>query len=234
MYTNPNTLTQASATSVRSFFNRTYSWMGAGLVLTAIIAYLTAVNEQLLFTVSRNLLPLMLVQLGVVFGLGFLLNRVSATVASALFMGYAALNGLTFATLSMVYSGNQITSAFVVSAGMFGAMSLIGYTTKADLSKWRTVLMMALIGLVIAMVVNIFLASTLFTWITSIIGVILFSALTAYDTQKLRAIALSGVDASSEHGEKLAVYGALSLYLDFINLFLFVLRLFGLGGSSRN
>lgn len=234
MFTNTGTLSQASASSVRSFFNRTYTWMGAGLTLTAVIAFLTARNEALLETVGNSVLMIVLLQLGLVFGLSFLIQRVSATVASVLFMLYAGSVGLTFALLTRVYTGSDITAAFAISAGMFGAMSVIGYTTKADLSKWRTVLFMALIGLVIAMIVNIFLQATVLMWITSIVGVLLFSALTAYDTQRLRELALSGLDASSESGEKLAVYGALTLYLDFINMFLFVLRIFGLAGGSRD
>ncbi|AFZ69014.1 Bax inhibitor-1/YccA family protein [Deinococcus peraridilitoris] len=234
MFTKIDTLSPSTTTSVRSFFNRTYTWMGAGLSLTAIIAFLTARNEVLLGTVMDNVLMLVLVQLGIVFGLGFLLNRVSASVASVLFMLYAGLNGLTFATLSMRYAASDITAAFVISAGMFGAMSLIGYTTRRDLSKYGSILLMALIGLIVAMLVNLFLQSTLMVWITSVIGVLLFSALTAYDTQKLREMALGGVDAASETGEKLAVYGALTLYLDFINMFLFVLRIFGLTGSNRD
>lgn len=230
----PNTTAATTVTTVRSFFNRTYSWMGAGLTLTAIIAYLTARNETLLATVAEWTFPIILLQFGIVLALSFLIQRVSAPVASVLFMVYSALTGLTFSSLFVVYSASDITAAFAISAGMFGAMSLVGYTTKTDLSRFGSILMMALIGLVIAMVVNLFLQSTALTWIVSLVGVALFSVLTAYDTQKLRALALSGVDTNSEMGERLAVYGALTLYLDFINLFLFVLRLFGLGGRSSD
>jgi FtsH-binding integral membrane protein len=226
------TVASKSQSVIRPFFNRAYSWMGAGLTLTAIIAYLTSRNEVLLATVSQNLLLLVIAQFAIVMGLSFLINRVSANVASVLFMVYSALTGLTFATLFLRYSGTDITAAFAITAGMFGAMSVVGYTTKTDLSKFRSILFMALIGLIIAMIVNLFIGATLLGWIVSIVGVALFSALTAYDTQKLKEMALSGVDASSETGEKMAVYGALTLYLDFINLFLFVLRIFGLARSS--
>ncbi|PYE52959.1 Bax inhibitor-1/YccA family protein [Deinococcus yavapaiensis] len=228
----PNTIATSSVSTVRSFFNRTYSWMTMGLALTAGIAYLTSTNENLLGFVAENFLMLMLLQLGVVFGLSFLINRVSAGVASGLFVLYAALTGLTFSILPAIYPAADILAAFVTTAGMFGAMSLLGYTTKIDLTRFRGILLMALIGLVIASLVNIFLASGPLSWIISIVGVILFAALTAYDTQKLKELALSGVDASSATGEKLAVYGALTLYLDFINMFMFILRLFGLARSS--
>ncbi|WP_027481859.1 Bax inhibitor-1/YccA family protein [Deinococcus pimensis] len=226
------TVVSKSSSVIRPFFNRAYSWMGAGLALTAIIAYLTSRNEALLASVTQNWLLLVIAQFGIVLGLSFLINRISANVASVLFMVYSALTGLTFSTLFLRYSATDITSAFVVSAGMFGAMSLYGYATKADLSRFRSVLFMGLIGLVLAMIVNLFVGGTVFTLIVSVVGVLLFSALTAYDTQKLKEMALSGVDAGSESGEKLAVFGALTLYLDFINLFLFVLRLFGIGRSN--
>jgi len=226
VYTN-TTLDRTTASSVRAFFNRTYSWMTAGLALTAIIAYLTSQNDMLMSTISGYMLPLVLLQLGVVFGFGFLLQRVSAPVASVLFMLYAALNGLTFSVIFLAYAASDITAAFAITAGMFGTMSLLGYITKIDLSRFGSVLFMAVIGLFIAMLVNLFLQSSALMWITSVVGVLIFSALTAYDTQRLREIALSGVDTNSDTGEKLAVHGALMLYLDFVNMFLFVLRLFG-------
>ena len=218
-----------SQTLVRSFFNRTYSWMTAGLALTAVIAYLTAQNQVLLGRVIDNYVLLIVAQFGIVLGLSFLINRVSATVASVLFMLYSALTGLTFATLFLRYSAGDITAAFGVSAGMFGAMSLIGYTTKRDLTRFGGILLMALIGLVVASIVNIFLASGPLTWIISILGVILFSALTAYDTQKIKEMYFEA-DAHETRSKKI-VAGALSLYMDFINLFLFLLRFFG---SSRD
>lgn len=217
--------TPQSASIVRGFLNRTYSWMFAGMALTAIIAYLTSQNEQLLYTIRSFGFGIVLLQLGVVFFLSFMVQRVSATVAGLLFMAYAALTGLTFSYLLIAYTGSSVVGAFAASALTFGAMSLIGYTTKRDLSGLGRFFLFALIGLIIASIVNIFVASGPFGFIISIVGVLLFAGLTAYDTQRLKEIALSG-----QGTENLAIYGALQLYLDFINIFLFILRL----GGSRN
>lgn len=218
---------------VRSFFARTYSWMTAGLVLTAAIAYFTANNPAMRDFVRGAGLFLVLIQLGIVMFMSFAIRRVNSGMAGILFMVYAALTGLVFSGLFVRYAGADITVAFAVSAGTFGAMSLFGFLTKINLGAWGRFLMMALIGLLIAMIVNIFVASTPFTLIISGIGVLLFSAMTAYDTQMLRNLALNGFGDGEAH-EKAAVYGALNLYLDFVNLFLFILRFVGIGGSSRN
>ncbi|MBB6098022.1 hypothetical protein HNR42_001445 [Deinobacterium chartae] len=233
----------ASASNLRAFFNRTFTWMAAGLVLTAVVAWYTVSSASLMSFVAGAILPLLLVQLALVFGFGFLLPRVSATVAGVLFAVYSALNGLTLSRIFLVYTDTAIASAFVTAAGMFGAMALIGYTTKVDLTKVGSIAFMALIGLLIAMVVNLFLQSGPLAFIISAVGVIIFAALTAYDIQKLKAIAQYGPagdgwdgsvgGVSGEVGEKMAVFGALTLYLDFINLFLMLLRLFGFAGGRR-
>lgn len=217
--------TPQSASIVRGFLNRTYSWMFAGMALTAIIAYLTSQNQPLMDTLRGFGFGIVLLQLGVVFFLSFMVQRVSATIAGLLFMAYAALTGLTFSYLLIAYTGSSVVGAFAASALTFGAMSLIGYTTKRDLSGLGRFFLFALIGLIIASIVNIFVASGPFGFIISIVGVLLFAGLTAYDTQRLKEIALSG-----QGTENLAIYGALQLYLDFINIFLFILRL----GGSRN
>ncbi|MFC4452993.1 Bax inhibitor-1/YccA family protein [Deinococcus sonorensis] len=222
----------SSESVVRSFMGRTYSWMTAGLVLTAVIAYLTGHNENTLAWAGQNVLLLFIAQFGVVMFLSFAIQRISSMVAGVLFMAYAALTGLTFSLILQRYTGSDVTAAFLSSAGTFGVMSAYGYFTKRNLSAWGNFLMFALIGLVIAMLVNLFVASGPLSLVISGIGVLLFAALTAYDTNKLRQIALTGMDG--ELAEKTAVFGALQLYLDFINMFLFLLRLFGAGGSSRN
>ncbi|AWN22575.1 hypothetical protein DKM44_04470 [Deinococcus irradiatisoli] len=215
---------------VRSFMNRTYSWMAAGLVLTAAIAYITASNEALAYQVLSIRFPLLLIQLGVVFGMSFLLPRISAGVAGLLFMLYAAITGLTFSGLLMVYSQSAVYSAFATTAVTFGAMSVLGYVIKRDLSGLGRFFLFALIGLVVAMFVNIWIGGAALNLAISVVGVLLFAGLTAYDTQMLRNMALSGIDGDS--AEKGAIYGALSLYLNFINMFLFLLRLFGGGGRN--
>ncbi len=210
---------------VRTFMARTYSWMAAGLALTAGVAYLTAQNEAFAFQVMQWRLPLILVQLGLVFALSLLANRLSSAVAGLLFIAYAALTGLTFSALLFAYSPSAVISAFATTAGTFGAMSVLGFVIKKDLSAMGRFFMFALIGLIVAMIVNLFVASSVLTLGISVIGVLLFAGLTAYDTQMLRNMALSGV--SGEMAERAAINGALRLYLDFINMFLFILRLFG-------
>ncbi len=228
------TITQQDSV-LKSFFARTYSWMFAGLLLTAAIAYFTVNNPATMAWAGSNILLLLIAELAIVAGLSFLIQRVSSLVASVLFMVYAALNGLTFSLIIARYDPSAVTAAFVTTAAMFGVMSLFGYFTRINLVRFGGILMMVLIGLVIATLVNAFVVSGPLSFIISCVGVVLFALLTAYDTQRLREIALSGSfgEVRSESGEKLAVFGALSLYLDFINMFLFLLRLFG-GGSSRN
>ena len=155
-----------------------------------------------------------------------LINKIPAIVATLVFLAYAALNGVTFSIIFLVYSLGSIAYTFFITAAMFGATSVFGFITKMDLSRIGGILMMALIGLIIASVVNIFVASEIFDWIISYVGVAIFVGLTAYDTQKIKNMS-SGIDSSSEEGGKASIMGALALYLDFINLFLFLLRIMG-------
>ena len=199
--------------------------MGAGLALTALLALMTVSSPALLNAVIGNRLVfygLMLGELGLVFVLSGAIDRLSATTATLLFMGYSALNGVTLSVVFLVYTADSIASTFVITAGMFGAMSAYGYLTRRDLTSWGSFLFMGLIGVVIASLVNIFLHSSAVSWIVSAIGVIVFTGLTAYDTQKIKAMAATGAE-----GRKPAILGALTLYLDFINLFLMLLRLLG-------
>lgn len=233
MYTTPSSLTQTQISTVRSFFNRTYSWMTAGLLLTAFIAWFTANNNGLqAMVLGVGLFPLILLQFGLVMFISFAINRINAATAGVLFIVYAAATGFLLSGIFLRYPDVTITAAFLSSALMFGAMSVYGYTTKADLSKLRTILFMGLIGLLIAIVINLFLNSGPLGYVISFVGVALFTVLTAYDTQKLKMMALNGMgDINTDTGEKMAVYGALQLYLDLINMFLFLLQLFG--GSRR-
>ena len=212
------------------FFAQVYGWMAAGLGLTGGIAMFASTSPELInfvFGTRFVFLGLIIAELIIV---GFLSARVfdwSLGKVQATFVGYAMLNGVTLSCVFLAYTSSSIASTFFVTAGTFGVMSLFGYFTKQDLSGWGKMLSMALIGLVLAMVVNIFLNSSVLQTVTSFIGVLLFVALTAYDTQKLKQLALLGVTEGEEMSNKASILGALTLYLDFVNLFLFLLRLFG-------
>ncbi|QDR79558.1 Bax inhibitor-1/YccA family protein [Sporomusa termitida] len=212
----------------QSFFMQVYSWMAAGLLATGVLAYYTAHSPFLLSLIFGNKLVffgLIVANLGIVFGLSRSIQSLSATAASFLFFLYSALNGLTLASIFLVYTNESIATVFFITAGTFGATAAYGYTTKADLSKWGSILFMALIGLIIASVVNMFLQSPAMMWVLTYAGVLIFVGLTAYDTQRLKQMAYSLDD--EETVGKFAVLGALTLYLDFINLFLYLLRIFG-------
>lgn len=220
--------TQASTGLIvkqNALVRQVYAWMGCGLALTAIMALITVSTPELLKAIVGNRLVfygLMFGELALVFTLSGAINRMSAAVATMLFIGYSALNGLTLSVIFLVYTADSIASTFAVSAAMFGAMSIYGYATKKDLTSWGSFLFMGLIGIVIASLVNIFLRNDAVSWVVSAIGVIVFTGLTAYDTWKIKALAAEGAE-----GRKPAILGALTLYLDFINLFLMLLRLMG-------
>jgi len=202
-----------------------YAWMGAGLAITAIMAMVTLSSPLLVNAIAGNRLlffGLMIGELALVFTLSGAINRLSPGVATLIFIAYSALNGVTLSVLALVYTANSIASTFVITAGMFGTMSLYGYMTRRDLTSWGSFLFMGLIGVVIASIVNIFVASSAVSWVISAIGVIVFTGLTAYDTWKIKEMAAQGTE-----GRKPAILGALTLYLDFINLFLMLLRFTG-------
>jgi hypothetical protein len=218
-----------SVASTGDFFRRVYSWMGAGLALTGLVALYTYSSPALLQLIFGNKIVfygLIIAEFGLVIALSAAINRLSATMAMLMFCVYAALSGLTFASIFVVYTSSSIASTFFITAGTFGAMSIYGHVTKRDLSGWGSFLFMGLIGVVIASVVNIFLKSPMLTWVSSCIGVLVFVGLTAYDTFKLKQMAIHGF-ADEEEARKAGILGALTLYLDFINLFLLLLRLFG-------
>lgn len=215
--------TQSS--ELAAFFSKTYAWMGLGLAMTGCVAFAVAHSEtaiQMIYGNRAVVWILFAAQLGMVFAFSALAHRVSGTIAAMLFTAYAATVGLTLSSIFMVYSQSSITQMFFVTAGAFGGLSLVGATTKRDLTPIGRFMMMGLFGLVIATIVSFFWQNSAFQFVMSCAGVLIFSGLTAYDTQKLKQI-------YSERGEagNLALRGALTLYLDFINLFLFLLRLFG-------
>ncbi len=214
----------------RTLLQQVYAWMSGGLIVTALVAlwsYSSGTIYNLLATTPSVLWALLIAEFAVVIGLSWGINRMSALLAAGAFLFYAALNGLTLSVMFLVYTEGSIASTFFVTGGVFGAMSLIGYTTKRDLSGLRGFLMMGLIGLLLASVVNYFLASSALYWITTYVGVAIFVGLTAYDTQKIKAMSARADYSNGEVVRKLAIMGALTLYLDFINLFLYLLRIFG-------
>lgn len=220
---------EAVAVAQTSFLSTVYGWMALGLLITAACAALVFQSEPLQRAVLGNRLlffGLIAAEFGLVFAISAAMARLSATSMGGLFALYSALNGLTLSVVLFIYTGASVAGTFLITAGTFGAMSLYGLTTKRDLSALGGLLFMGLIGVVLASVVNIFLRSDGFSFLISLIGVGVFVGLTAYDTQKLKNIHESGL-AVGEDGRKLAIRGALALYLDFINLFLFMLRLLG-------
>ena len=211
------------------FIRRVYNWMGLGLALTAFIALYTSSNHYLLSLIFGNSLiffGLIIGELALVLILSAAIGRLQASTAVLLFFVYSALNGLTLAVIFLAYTRASIASTFFVTAGTFGVTSFYGYTTQRDLTSWGSFFFMGLIGIIIASVVNFFLHSPMIYWVVTYAGVLIFVGLTAYDTQKLKQMAMSGF-ASEEEERKSAVMGALALYLDFINLFLMLLRIMG-------
>lgn len=224
------TAEQARAVQV-SFMNRVYAWMFGALMITGFVALRAVSSESLMgaFFGGGSMMPLLVlfaVELGLVWWLSASIDKISASLATGLFVLYSALNGLTISMIFLVYTKASIASTFFITAATFGVMSLYGYVTKKDLSSWGNLLFMALIGFLIASVVNIFLRSEFFYWLVTYAGILIFVGLTAYDTQKIKRMSL-GLDSESEAGKKGAIMGALMLYLDFINLFLLLLRVFG-------
>ena len=229
---------QEAITQVNTFVRSVYNWMAIGLALTGVVAYLFAHNAslfQLMFQFDGvQLRPTMLfygaiiAELALVFSISARVQRMQAFTATALFIAYAALNGATLSSIFIMFTQSSIVSTFFICAGTFLACSLYGWTTKRDLTSFGGFLMMGLIGIIIASLVNMFLRSPGMAMIISYIGVLVFVGLTAYDTQKLKSMALSqpaGLEAAVVR--KGAIVGALTLYLDFINLFLMLLYIFG-------
>ncbi|MCL1637354.1 Bax inhibitor-1/YccA family protein [Elizabethkingia sp. HX WHF] len=215
--------------------SKVYGWMSLALVVTGLIAYLVAGSETLITAIMANKLlfyGLIIAEFGLVIWLSTRIAKMSTTTAIAAFMGYAILNGLTLSLIFLIYTFSSIALTFFVTAGTFAVMSVYGYVTKTDLTKIGKIMMMLLVGIIIASLVNLFLKSPMIYWITTYVGVAVFVGLIAYDTQKIKNYFLELNGDESLMG-RMAIMGALTLYLDFINLFLFLLRLFG-GGRSND
>lgn len=207
----------------QTFMQRVYQWMAAGLALTGVIAYWVSLSPGILHALAGGLFwVIVIAELGIVFWLSASIMKISAQAATIGFLIYAALNGLMLSFIFLVYTSASIASTFFITAGTFAAVSIYGWTTKADLTSMGSFLLMGLFGIIIASVVNFFMHSPVLYWIITYAGLAIFIGLTAYDTQKLKQIQQSGSGV-----EQLAILGALSLYLDFINMFLLLLRIFG-------
>lgn len=214
----------------RNVMQMVYVWMLVGMAVTTAISFITV--ETSLIDLAQNPIIFFGALIGevvLVIAIGATMNRASASTLVGMFVGYAALNGFTLALILTFYEPAAVVNAFLTTTALFAAMSIIGYTTKVDLTGLGTFLMMALIGLILAMVINIFIGSGTAHFIISILGVLIFTGLTAYDTQKIKEMSRRAQYAGmgTDMLIKLSIMGALSLYLDFINLFLFLLRLFG-------
>lgn len=217
---------------LRSYMLSVYNYMASGVLLTGIVALLfasSAFGQNILMNGGALRLVLMLAPVGLVMWLSFGINRMSEGTAKAIFWGYATLMGLSLSSIFLVYTGASIAQTFFATAAAFASLSLYGYTTKKDLSGFGTFLIMGLVGLLVASVINMFMHSSTMDLVISFVGVLLFAGLTAYDTQKIKSMYFE-VQGSAFMG-KAVVMGALQLYLDFINMFLFLLRFMG---NNRN
>lgn len=221
---------ETRASVLNAFMVGVYNWMFLGLALTAAASYVTLSSPAIFRTVFGNpmlFFGLVIAELGLVIALSAAIHRLSAATASGLFFLYSALNGVTISGVVAMYTMGSVVQAFGVSAAMFGAMSLYGVTTRKDLTSWGSFLFMGLIGIIIASVVNMFIGSSMTNTIISVIGVIVFTGLTAYDSQKIKMMGESAPMDDAVAIRRGTILGALTLYLDFINLFLMLLRLFG-------
>lgn len=230
---NFETMTRERELSMSAAFpilmRKVYVWMTLALILTGVTAYGVANSPGILMALYSNQIlfwGLIIVEFALVIGITAAINKLSLTTATLMFVLYSVINGAMLSSIFMIYTMSSITSVFFITAGTFAVMAFIGYTTKTDLTSMGKILIMALIGIIIATVVNIFLKSSGLEMILSYLGVLVFVGLTAYDSQKIKQMLLMAPDAG-EGAQKLALLGALTLYLDFINLFIYLLRIFG-------
>ena len=208
---------------------KVYTWMTLALVLTGLTAYGVATSPGIMMALYSNsalMWGLVIAEFALVIGISAAINRLSLATATLMFVAYSVINGAMLSSIFMIYTAASIASVFFITAATFAVMALIGYTTKTDLTSVGKLLFMALIGLVIATIVNMFIGSSTMTLICSYVGVLIFVGLTAYDSQKIKNMLMQAPDAG-ESSQKLALLGALTLYLDFINLFIYLLRIFG-------
>lgn len=230
----PEAFQEQSGTLVKSFLSSVFIYMAGALAITGLIAYVFGTSDALISlminpeTGAMSMMGWVVVFAPFIFVMvmSFSFNKLSSFTLLLLFIVYSALMGLSMGFIFLAYTAASITTTFIITSGTFGVMAVLGYTTNTDLTKFGSILTMALIGIIIAMLVNFFIGSPMIDYIVSCLGVLIFTGLTAYDVQKLKRIG-SGVEYGSENTNKLAVMGALTLYLDFVNLFLFLLRLFG-------
>ncbi len=233
MYGNYSAISRDQAQSQAStlFLAKVFNWMALGLALTGVMAFMVASSEAMINIFILN--PVMrwgviLGELGLVFYLSARIQRISAQAATMLFFVYSALNGISLSVILLIYTATSVASTFFITAGMFGGMAIYGLVTKKDLSAMGSFMVMGLMGMILASLVNIFMQSSMMSWMISGIGVIVFTGLTAYDVQKITQIGASGIMQSGEAAvRKGAIMGALALYLDFINLFLSLLQFLG-------
>lgn len=226
-----NYVSQHTATevAVSALFKSVYMQMAAALSITGLVAYFLSQSQDFWIFLANNtslIWVVLIAQIVLVIWLSARFTRMSMTTATLLFILYSAMMGVTMSTIFMVYTMSSIASVFFITAGMFLVMSLLGYFTRMDLTRLGSLLFMALIGVIIASLVNIFLKSEMLYWVVSYVAVVVFVGLTAYDTQKIKQMLVEYGEVD-EMGYKLALFGALTLYLDFINLFLYLLRIFG-------
>ncbi len=215
--------------SLNTYVSKVFGWMFLGLIVTAITAFFTATSETILTVILSNrftFFGLFIAEFAVVIYLSSRITKMNYSSAIGAFIFYAILNGITFSIILLVYTSSSIALTFMIAATTFGVMSLYGYITKTDLTRFRNMLFMGLIGLIILSVINLFLKSSSIEWAVSIIGLFVFLGLTAYDTQAIKQYYYS-TENNLELRKKIAIMGALRLYLDFINLFLTLLRIFG-------
>lgn len=227
---NEYTLSRPLSINMPGLMKDVYAWMAIALLITGATAWLTAHTPFLLSIFvgsSFGMWGLLIATVALVWHLSSAVSRLSLKAVTAMYLVYSVLNGLTMAAIFIVYTYSSIASVFLITAGTFGVMSLYGAVTKTDLSRVGNLCLMALFGLILATVVNLFFDNTLLQTVLSYAGVLIFVGLTAYDTQQIYRIALSHDTGATDAGQKIAIMGALSLYLDFINLFIYMLRLFG-------
>jgi uncharacterized protein len=213
----------------KRFITKVYGWMAAALAITGLVAWWTASSEAALTFIFANpgvIIGIMIAKLLMVGSLAIWVNKVSSAVATGIFIAFAVLTGFVFSSLFIIYTAGSLASTFLITAGMFGVMSLYGWFTGNDLTKFGSLLYMLLIGVIIASIVNWFMNSPALYWITTYVGIFIFTGLIAYDTQKIKEMGGYVAEGTEEY-KKGAIIGALNLYLDFINLFVLLLRIFG-------
>lgn len=232
-YENYSSRGRSAARNSTGLMTRVFGWQSFGLLISAVIAFAVATTPFLFKALVLNKIlfyGLLFGQLGLVMALGVMAHKMSYSAMVASYLGYAIMTGITLSTIFMVYTMSSIASCFGIAAGMFGIMAVYGYVTKADLSGFGNIMLMGLIGVLIASLVNMFMRSDTMSYVLSFLSIIIFTGLTAYDVQKIKSLSATAID--DESAGKVAILGALTLYLDFLNIFLNLLFL--LGGRRRD